>query len=73
MGETIANNVGQEFGTTGELDLDNLLVAHRRLERAQADAAWLEVLLRRGFKAKVVLGVWEEKDEVIRRVDGKND
>lgn len=73
LGIIIAQNVNEELGQTGMLDIDALLVANKRLARAQVDTAWLEVLLRRNIKAKVILKIWEEKDELSRAMDGNND
>nr|MBI5455793.1 hypothetical protein [Candidatus Levybacteria bacterium] len=73
LGVKMADDITQESGQTGQLDVNKLLVANRRLERAQVDSAWLNILLRRNIKAKVILEIWSEKDEYCRKMEGMND
>ena len=70
LGISIVENINEEIGQTGQFDMNALLTANRRLERAQVDAAWFKVLLETNLKAKDILKIWEEKDELSRTMDG---
>ena len=73
LGVKMEDDISKESAQTGQLDVNKLLVANKRLERAQVDSAWLNVLLRRNIKAKMILEIWSEKDEYSRKMEGMND
>lgn len=73
LGMSMNEDISIEAEETGQLDLERLLVASKRYERAHADSSWLEALLEGPLRAKQVLKIWKRKDEISRQIDGNND
>ena len=69
MGIAIKDQVREGLNATRQLNLNALLVATKRFERAHTDSEWLLVLMSRGIKPKEILRIIKKKDKVSRKAD----